>query len=771
MLKKVNVIGESLSATCTVLENGEKVFLLDKNQYYEGNSKKPTFSVENTFSGLKRIELVKNQLKNTNPNPKNKNVPELLKLQPSNAQSRLSGGTAHILPQERAKSKFNVQELIEFLNGGKDLTKRRKFFESMISKDPEFVNKVYNYSRAENLAEGVKEFVRIHKPYKDFKPTRWDICIMADVSVGYGSLNNSHGIFAGTISGQGNEEQQRYWLPKILNFEITGSYAQTELGHGSNVRGLLTTAEYDKTTDQIVLNTPSLRAMKWWPGCLGKIATHVVLYAQTIVDGKEYGVDVYVLQIRDENHLPLPGIRLGDLGNKMGDNANDTGFMILDNVRIPRSNMLSKYRTINAEGKYVEVQKADPKVHYTTMMTTRSQMVNTAAGRLAMASTIAIRYACVREQGFTSNKANISHLSPERQVIDYTITQYRLFKQLAHAYALKFSARWMIEQLQAMEGNSLGIIKNSDVLKELSTTSAGLKSLTTYIAINGLEDCRKCCGGNGYLLNSGIGSLSQDYLWQITAEGDFIILGLHTARHLLKSIQNALRGQRLSGVLEYFNVCNDKQFNLVTHRPATAKLTSDFFNLDYLLSLFKYNSLEAIITISDDFQNLMKNKNLSFDDAWNELSPQLLKAQNNHSYFLILSNFVAKVNQMKDPIINKILHRLCVLFALTNFLDNNWSHIFERDEYRLINQAVAEILPQIRPDCVSLVDAFDYADNVLRSTIGKFDGNVYEALFDHAQKSLLNQADPFDGYEEYLKPHLNKDLLKNGNKRIASGKL
>jgi len=723
---------------------------------------------EKTFSGLKRIELVRNQLKHSSP--KCPNVPELLKLTPSNTQSRVSGGTSHILPQERAKSNFNLQELIDYLNGGKDLTKRRKFFESVVSKDPELVNTIYNLNRHESLAEGVKEFVRIHRPYKDFKPTRWDICIMADISVGYGALNNSHGIFAGTIAGQGNAEQQKYWLPKIWNFEITGSYAQTELGHGSNVRGLLTTAEYDKNTDEFVLNTPTLRAMKWWPGCLGKVATHVVLYAQSIVDGKEYGVDVFVLQIRDENHLPLPGIRLGDLGNKMGDNANDTGFMILENVRIPRTHMLSKYRTVNEQGKYVDVQKADPKVHYTTMMTTRSQMVNTAAGRLAMACTIAIRYACVREQGFASNKQNISHLSPERQTIDYTITQYRLFKQLAHAYALKFSARWMIEQLQAFEGNSLGVIQNPDVLKELSTTSAGLKSLTTILAINGLEDCRKCCGGNGYLLNSGIGALSQDYLWQITAEGDFIILGLHTARHLLKSVESALKGKKLSGVLEYFNVCNDKEFNLVRHRPTPAKFSSDFFNLEYLLDLFKYNSLESIVSIHHDFQHLMKEKKLSFDDAWNEMSRQLLKAQNNHSYFLLMSNFVTKVNHMKDPVINKILNRLCILFALTNFIDSNWSHIFERDEYRLINEAVAEILPEIRRDCVSLVDAFDYPDNVLRSTIGRYDGNVYEALFDHAQKSILNQSDPFDGYVEYLKPHLNKDLLKNGNRKIT-GKL
>lgn len=50
-----------------------------------------------------------------------------------------------------------------------------------------------------------------------------------------------------------------------------GSYAQTELGHGSNVRGLQTTATYDKSTQEFVLNTPRLTAMKWWPGGIGKV--------------------------------------------------------------------------------------------------------------------------------------------------------------------------------------------------------------------------------------------------------------------------------------------------------------------------------------------------------------------------------------------------------------------------------------------------------------------------------------------------------------------
>jgi hypothetical protein len=48
--------------------------------------------------------------------------------------------------------------------------------------------------------------------------------------------------------------------------------------------------------------------------------------------------------------------------------------MILENVRIPRDCMLMKYRHVNKKGKFEDVVKADPKVHYTTMMTTRASM-------------------------------------------------------------------------------------------------------------------------------------------------------------------------------------------------------------------------------------------------------------------------------------------------------------------------------------------------------------------------------------------------------------
>ena len=45
---------------------------------------------------------------------------------------------------------------------------------------------------------------------------------------------------------QTSPEQREAWLPLATSFQILGAYVQTELGHGSNVRALETTATFDK---------------------------------------------------------------------------------------------------------------------------------------------------------------------------------------------------------------------------------------------------------------------------------------------------------------------------------------------------------------------------------------------------------------------------------------------------------------------------------------------------------------------------------------------
>lgn len=103
--------------------------------------------------------------------------------------------------------------------------------------------------------------------------------------------NNLHkAMFEVCIRYLGDDEQNKMWLKKIMSNQIIGSYGQTELGHGSNVRGLETQAVLDQETDEWVINSPRISSAKFWPGDLGKLGTHTVLYAQMIVGGKQFGV-------------------------------------------------------------------------------------------------------------------------------------------------------------------------------------------------------------------------------------------------------------------------------------------------------------------------------------------------------------------------------------------------------------------------------------------------------------------------------------------------
>ena len=112
---------------------------------------------------------------------------------------------------------------------------------------------------------------------------------------------------------------------------MIGCYAQTELGHGSNVAGIETTATLDKTTDEFVINTPNIKATKFWPGSLGVFSTHAILFARCISGENDFGVQPFIVPIRStEDHKPLPGVSVGDIGEKLGYNSVDNGYLSFD---------------------------------------------------------------------------------------------------------------------------------------------------------------------------------------------------------------------------------------------------------------------------------------------------------------------------------------------------------------------------------------------------------------------------------------------------------
>ena len=172
------------------------------------------------------------------------------------------------------------------------------------------------------MEEHYKHFTELHKeaisPESKFQLQPNDFRFMFESRVLNGALSTHHSLFTSTLRSQSSDEQLSWWLPRVQRQQIIGCYAQTELGIGSNVRGIQTTAAFDEATDSFILDTPTLTAMKYWntglPSC-----THCVLYAQLIVKGKPYGVHVFFVQIRGADLEPLPGVEILDVGTKLGD--------------------------------------------------------------------------------------------------------------------------------------------------------------------------------------------------------------------------------------------------------------------------------------------------------------------------------------------------------------------------------------------------------------------------------------------------------------------
>lgn len=200
-----------------------------------------------------------------------------------------------------------------------------------------------------------------------------------------------------TVRYLGDDEQNKWWLDDIINYRHQGCYGQTEFGHGSNVRGLETTATYDPTTEEFVLNSPTITSGKAWPGEMGHTATHGVFHCRLISKGKDYGVQTFFAQIRDPQTMKtLEGIEAGELGPKYGYEPKDNGFLFFKNYRIPRRHLLSRYVTLSKEGDFST--QGEPRVAYAIMMFIRQWLLVVSYDALAKSCTIAIRYNIVRTQ-------------------------------------------------------------------------------------------------------------------------------------------------------------------------------------------------------------------------------------------------------------------------------------------------------------------------------------------------------------------------------------
>lgn len=68
------------------------------------------------------------------------------------------------------------------------------------------------------------------------------------------------------------------------------------------------------------------------------------------MNGKNEGVNTFLVKIRDANMQPVPGVKILDMGPKYGVNGVDNASLRFTNLRIPRVNLMNKYADVSEDG-------------------------------------------------------------------------------------------------------------------------------------------------------------------------------------------------------------------------------------------------------------------------------------------------------------------------------------------------------------------------------------------------------------------------------------
>lgn len=650
------------------------------------------------------------------------------------------------LLRERSQASFDTYELKLFIYGDMDTLKLKEKADLATEKYDVFKTSAdfYSWSREEKVRDAMRRIYHFFKKQKEigFEGMNFKKHMIAiEGSIGQVPIELHYYMFVTWLKYLASDDQQKVWLNDAKMLRIHGWYAQTELGHGSNIAGLETTATFDKTTDEFVIHTPTITAYKFWPGELGKFATHSIVFARLIVDDKDYGIQSFIVPIRDlETHRLFTGIVAGDMGPKYGFNMKDNGYMAFNHVRIPRSYMLAKYAELDSQGNFAT--KGNTKILYTVMQSIRIFIIRMAYSNLAKGLTIAIRYGISRTQ-FKDKAGSIE----ERPIIDYQTHQFKLIPLLSQWYAFTFVYKKLMDEFVDLKMK----IKQGDLseIGNLHTISSGTKAFYTWMVQKGLEEWRQSWGGAGYLLASGLPSLVSDYTVQVTYEGDNTVMAQQWARFLVKSLGKLMKGKTLKGWVNYLNRVQE-----ISELKCSAQWPEDFDSLEMQEEMM---IVRACYLIGDTWLKLSQSTE-PMQTRWNEIYQQeLIDMSRVHTMLVTFQIFRDGIKgSWLQENTKKVLWNLWKLFAAHDVYYNcsslfEWGY-FQKGHQSMLLDYIKIQLKTIRPQILPLIEWYGINDNILNSTIGNSYGDIYETQLETAVNSELNKRDMFPDFEKYMQP-------------------
>ncbi|SPQ94671.1 unnamed protein product (mitochondrion) [Plasmodiophora brassicae] len=563
-----------------------------------------------------------------------------------------------------------------------------------LARHPIFRNRHYVGMSLREARDLVMEQVRVFTQesglfqFSDFvhDPERW-AATLGPVTLVSGNMATLmsviFGLFGATVMLVGTEYHHKTYQDEIQSLKVKGCFCLTELGHGSNVKSLETTAHFDAVNGEFVINTPSDSAQKYWIGGLAQHCTHAVVFAQLFADGADRGVHAFVVQIRSQTDGSLmPGVHVMDIGYKTGVHGVDNGRLWLTNVRVGRRALLDRFCKVDEMFGQLIIGR-----------------IGVAMGAILLSKLgldIAVRYSLSRRQFAPSPGM------PESLLLDYSSHQIRLLPLIAKAYALDIAANSFRKDVYAnilRTGQSLSSYLDS-IQTEFHIFASGLKPLATWSRQRTLQTCRECCGGQGLLAANIIGRLMTDNEIDTTWEGDNTVLLQQVSGYLLKDFARRMKStNRFELLLQHIT----NQYVM----PMTAFRRSNIESIDMYIDALRYRRELLLVKIAMTLNQTQSKKTAEERfEVWNLALPTMLELGLAQAELEVLTRFSVAVK----PTDARILHRLCLLFAACTIEQHVAFYLQEgfltSGTARDISALIRKLCWELRPYAAALVDAF-----------------------------------------------------------------
>ncbi len=515
------------------------------------------------------------------------------------------------------------------------------------------------------------------------------------------------GLWGMSVYFLGTEKHHKKYLKQIGTLELPGCFAMTETNHGSNVKGIETTATYNHSNKTFTIHTPNENARKEYIGNAALHGRMATVFAKLMIDGKDYGVSAFVVPLRDEQGNTLPGITIKDCGRKLGLNGVDNGVIYFNQVVIPKEDMLDRFASVNKEGKFDSPIASDNRRFFTMLGTLVGGRIGIPRAGLSAAKsglTIAIRYGDQRRQFGPEGAAEVP-------ILNYRTHQRRLMPLLANAYALHFSLQYLTDRF---------LKRTEEDMQEIEALAAGLKSFATWNTTTTLQECREACGGKGYLSENRLDALKADTDIFTTFEGDNTVLMQLVAKSRLSEFRQEFSNMNVFGLLGY--VADQAATSITEMNPLIVRNTDEDHLLDFEfhLNAFRYREKDILTSAARRLKRLISEGMDSFD-AFNVAQHHLVQVGFAYIERIILEQFIARIEEVEDPACKTALTKLCQLFALSQIDKNKGWYLeqgyMEGAKTKAIRKLVNQLCWDIRQEAVPLVNAFNIPDQLLAAPI------------------------------------------------------